>query len=322
MLESEKVLPLETNIPIPISWYQVAWSNELKIGSIKSAEIGGKKIVVFRGEDRKVYALDAFCPHLGAHLGIKGKVCNNFIQCGFHGWEFNGQGACVKIPQNAKITPKMNTKSWHTAEHYGIVFVYFDPQNSECTNEFIGVPQLECGNFGQPVGKLHKIHTRHSDVLENGVDMQHFTSVHGVPMNNPSIDEQQNGNLIFKHQTVTKRLGIHFDTLMEIKYIHPGLQIIHLHNVLGRECIMLSSVTPINKNLVHAHLTTHVKKGSLPFITKLLTHALSYFISATFAQDIPIWDAKIYKDRPILAKGDEGIQKFRRWYNQFPLAKI
>lgn len=175
-------------------------------------------------------------------------------------------------------------------------------------------------DFGHLVDTYHDIKTRHSDVLENGVDMQHFTTVHDVPMNKPSIETARNGNLIFRHQTVTKRLGLRFNTLMEIKYLHPGLQIIHLHNVLGKECIMLSSVLPIDERQVRAHFSTHLRKGRSRVATQLLTRAIAYFISETFAQDIPIWNAKIFKDRPVLAKGDEGITHFRRWYKQFPLA--
>lgn len=306
--------------PIPISWYQVCWSKELSVGGIKSVTLGGKDLVIFRGKNKQVSALDAYCPHLGAHLGVQGKVCANRIRCAFHGWEFDGDGQCQKTPQDAKITPNMRTRSWPVVERYGIIFVYFDPKNTQSDAEFIGVPELDKGDFASPVGKFHDIHTRHSDVLENGVDMQHFTSVHGVPMNGPKLDQADNGNLIFRHQTLTARAGIKFNTLMEIKYIHPGLQIIHLHNVLGRECIMLSSVSPTTTGMVRAHLTTHVKKGLLSFPTRIITHALAHFISTTFAQDIPIWNAKIYKQQPILAKGDEGIQQFRRWYNQFPLA--
>lgn len=309
-----------TDSPIPLSWYQVAWSKDVPVGSIKSVRLGGKDLVIFRGDNKEAAALDAYCPHLGAHLGVQGKICANRIRCAFHGWEFDGDGLCQKTPQNAKITPNMRTRSWRVMERYGIIFVLFDPENKNEHADFIGVPELDTGDFARPVGKAHDIKTRHSDVLENGVDMQHFSSVHGVPMNDPELAHAPSGDLIFRHQTVTERLGIKFNTLMEIKYLHPGLQVIHLHNVLGRECIMLSSVTPIDKGLVRAHLTTHVRKGVLSFPTRLLTHALSYFISSTFAQDIPIWNAKTYKEQPVLAKGDEGIQQFRKWYNKFPLA--
>ncbi len=304
----------------PISWYQVAWSKELAPKDIKSVTLAGRPLVVFRDEAGKAHVLDAHCPHLGAHLGVKGKVVGDQIKCAFHGWQFDGSGVCRKIPSNPKITAKMNTRSWRVVERYGIIFVHFDPEGIAVNEEFIGVPQLDSGEWGEPVGKAHEIYTRQSDVLENGVDMEHFNSVHGVPMNDARLSENDQGNLRFHHQTITRRLGIQFNTMMEIGYVIPGLQIIHLHSVLGRECITLSSVSPISPDHVVAHLTTRVRaKGFSPW-TSLLTHALSYFINSTFAQDIPIWNGKIYKNKPVLAQGDEGITRFRRWYRQFPVA--
>ena len=42
-------------------------------------------------KDGKVYALHSYCAHLGANLGIGGKVVNNkCIQCPFHGWLYDG----------------------------------------------------------------------------------------------------------------------------------------------------------------------------------------------------------------------------------------
>lgn len=267
-----------------------------------------------------MHALDAHCPHLGAHLGIQGKIIGNQIRCAFHGWQFDGSGMCRKIPSDPKITSNMNTRSWRVVERYGIIFVHFDPEARALDEDFVHVPLLESGEWGEPVGKAHHISTRHSDVLENGVDMEHFNSVHGVPMNDARLSENTKGNLSFHHQTITKRLGIQFNTMMEIGYVIPGLQIIHLHSVFGRECVTLSSVTPISHDSVIAHLTTRVRGGYFSPWTSLLTHTVSYFINSTFAQDIPIWNGKIYKNKPVLSEGDEGIHRFRRWYRRFPVA--
>ena len=52
---------------------------------------------MFRSEKGKAYALEAYCKHLGANLGIGGKVINEkCIQCPFHGWLYDGEtGLCV-----------------------------------------------------------------------------------------------------------------------------------------------------------------------------------------------------------------------------------
>lgn len=40
----------------------------------------GENFVVFRSEDGVVSILDAYCPHLGAHLGVGGRVVGNLVK--------------------------------------------------------------------------------------------------------------------------------------------------------------------------------------------------------------------------------------------------
>ena len=42
---------------------------------------------------REVGVVHAFCPHMGAHLGMGGMVVGNLLQCPFHGWSFDASGA-------------------------------------------------------------------------------------------------------------------------------------------------------------------------------------------------------------------------------------
>lgn len=315
----------ETEAPsaptFPVTWYQVAWSTELPKKGIKPVVLCGRHLVVYRGEDGQVYALDAHCPHLGAHLGVKGTVCGTQIRCAFHGWEFSGAGKCTKIPVSDKIPPTTSLRSWRVVERYGIVFVHYDPNQQFPDAPPPNVEELNGGEWGAPIGKAHVIHAQHSEILENGVDTGHFFWVHGVPMDKPVLDEEADGSLCFRHRTVRRKLGLNFDTMMAISYPIPGLQIVRLDGVLGRKVVMLSSVTPTVPGTVVAHLTTRVSEGLAPaLVTDALTRVVAHLINTTFAEDIPIWDNKIYRDRPVLTRGDETITKFRRWYGRFPVA--
>lgn len=66
-------------------------------------------MVLFRAKDGKPHALHAYCAHMGANLGMGGKVVNNqCIQCPFHGWLYDGEtGACVgNLYLTLQITPE------------------------------------------------------------------------------------------------------------------------------------------------------------------------------------------------------------------------
>ena len=59
----------------------------------------GLNLAIFRDEKGEAHVLDAYCPHLGAHIGVGGRVVGDCLQCPFHGWEFRGSdGKVTKIP--------------------------------------------------------------------------------------------------------------------------------------------------------------------------------------------------------------------------------
>jgi cholesterol 7-desaturase len=85
--------------PYPNGWFAIAESKEVKAGKALSVNCLGENFVLFRSkESKKVSVVDAYCPHLGAHLG-DGKVIGNCIECPFHQWKFRGDdGSCDEIP--------------------------------------------------------------------------------------------------------------------------------------------------------------------------------------------------------------------------------
>lgn len=50
-------------------WFFVHYSDDLRIGDVKTLRYFGQDLVLFRNEGGEAGMLDAYCPHLGAHLG-------------------------------------------------------------------------------------------------------------------------------------------------------------------------------------------------------------------------------------------------------------
>ena len=110
--------------PFPNGWFQVAYSDELDTGDVLPLEYFGKHLVLFRDDDGMAHVLDAFCPHLGAHLGYGGRVEDNCIRCPFHAWRFDGGGQCVEVPYANKIPPLAKLDAWHVCEVNGLIMVW------------------------------------------------------------------------------------------------------------------------------------------------------------------------------------------------------
>jgi cholesterol 7-dehydrogenase len=77
---------------------------------VRQAHILGIDLAVFRTADGQLGVIDAYCPHLGANLAAGGVVDGNTLICPFHGWEFDCEGACVRIPY-AKDTTKIPSEA-------------------------------------------------------------------------------------------------------------------------------------------------------------------------------------------------------------------
>ena len=65
----------------PNGWYRIAESADVPIGKVVEVSALGKVFAVFRGEDGRVGILDAYCPHLGANLTVRGKVVGSCLVC-------------------------------------------------------------------------------------------------------------------------------------------------------------------------------------------------------------------------------------------------
>ena len=111
----------------PDGWFQVAYASELPPGGVMPLRYFGKDLVLFRPttEGAAPQVLDAYCPHMGAHLGHGGKVEGDSIKCPFHAWAFDGAGRCTAIPYAQKIPPRAAVGCWPVREVNGLIMVWY-----------------------------------------------------------------------------------------------------------------------------------------------------------------------------------------------------
>ena len=85
--------PESVAISIQLETYSVCF-----VPGVRQAHILGLDLAVFRTSTGKLGIIDAYCPHLGANLAAGGTVEGEALKCPFHGWEFNCDGKCVRVP--------------------------------------------------------------------------------------------------------------------------------------------------------------------------------------------------------------------------------
>jgi phenylpropionate dioxygenase-like ring-hydroxylating dioxygenase large terminal subunit len=104
------------------AWYVAAWETE--IGDAPFARtILNEPIVLYRTRDDDIVALEDRCCHRALPLSM-GQVVDKHLQCGYHGLEFDGTGACVKVPGQSKIPPGAQVRSYPVIQRWGWVWIW------------------------------------------------------------------------------------------------------------------------------------------------------------------------------------------------------
>lgn len=78
-------------------WQAIAISDQIKTDQAYTIWLMNKPWVLFRDTKGKAVLLDDTCPHRFASLS-KGKIIQGKIQCPYHGWQFNQEGLCTRVP--------------------------------------------------------------------------------------------------------------------------------------------------------------------------------------------------------------------------------
>ena len=71
------------------------------LNKITNVKIADKEYVVWKTQNEQFIVQDNICPHRLAPLS-EGRIENDTLECAYHGWQFNKNGTCVKIPQSSK----------------------------------------------------------------------------------------------------------------------------------------------------------------------------------------------------------------------------
>lgn len=113
-------------------WYFGIPASQLKPGQMKSLVIMGEPVVFFRDETGKAAALRDICPHRGIPLSY-GQVLKGELECPYHGWTFNTQGTCTKIPSLTSDQDldcrKIKVRSYPVTEQQGQVWIFIGEKN-------------------------------------------------------------------------------------------------------------------------------------------------------------------------------------------------
>jgi phenylpropionate dioxygenase-like ring-hydroxylating dioxygenase large terminal subunit len=259
--------------------------------------------------------LDAYCPHLGAHLGKGGRIESDTIVCPFHAWRFDGCGQCVDVPYAKKIPPKARVRSWPVKEMSGVILVWYHGADAAPSWEPPVVPEYGAEDWTPYERRRWTIRTRHQEMAENAVDTAHFHFLHGTT-NHPESQAEIVGPLLHVTSTTgmsTPRGGV--DGSVESKSWGFGFSTVRFRGIV--ETLLVSSSTSIDEETLDVRFAFSVRRHPDKDVTKGVGKAFIREVTRQLEQDIPIWENKVHWEHPVLCDGDGPIGVFRKWCRQF-----
>lgn len=318
-------------MPIPFGWFQVAYSHELGTAESKPLRYFDTDLVMFRTEAGEVKVLDAYCPHMGAHLGYGirdqsgggSEVKGDSIVCPFHGWAYNGEGQCTDVPYANNLPPKVARREqvirpWRVRELNQCIFVWYHPDDIAPTFEPDTVPEAAADNAAWGSLKIFEwdIGTHMQEIGENAVDPAHFLYVHGT-QNIPTPEVMQfdgvrrSGRLVSNMKTPRGEI----QGIIDNASAGPGQATVRFSGIC--DTVLMANLTPVDREHSKAFYAFIQKKVNGEEPVGGVADAIVADIRKQMEEDRIIWAHKRYYAKPMLCDNDGPFAKFRKWYGQF-----
>jgi vanillate O-demethylase monooxygenase subunit len=158
------------------AWYVAASSEEIGRSPLPRLLLG-EPVVLYRRADGMPVALEDRCCHRRAPLS-KGKVIGDRLQCGYHGFTFDASGACVAIPGQENVPPRIGVRSYTLAERHGFVWIWMGEAAKADPSRIPDFKENSAPGWW-PTRVLLPIKGHYQLVVENLMDLSHVAFVHG-----------------------------------------------------------------------------------------------------------------------------------------------
>lgn len=160
-------------------WYVACESSEVTAEKPIKVRMLGQHFALWRDTDGHVNCIANTCPHRSGSLG-EGRVDGNCIECPYHGWTYDGDGNCVRLPslgRDAKIPDRTRTDAYPVQEKYGLVHVFLGDLPEEERPPIYEIPEADDDTWWPQLFSTEwKIDYKRS--VENTLDPAHNEFVH------------------------------------------------------------------------------------------------------------------------------------------------
>ena len=173
-------------------WYVAAWSREVTAEHPFERWICGQPVVFYRDTTGQAVALHGRCPHRSFPLS-KGRIRGDVLECGYHGFQYDAAGNCVRIPSQDTIPDVCKVPAYTLVEQWEWLWIWVgdpaqaDPGRIPDHNE---IRLTEPGWLAVPALTNH-LKARAQLLHENLTDISHLSYLHPGTIGTDSVAATQ-----------------------------------------------------------------------------------------------------------------------------------
>lgn len=299
------------------SWYAVCRSVDVPRGAVLGRPFLDGRVVVWRGSDGIVQVSSAYCPHIGADLGL-GAVSGNSLRCAFHHWEYARDGHCERTGIGDPAPPTACLFTFPTIEQFGVVWAFNGDE-----------PLFELASLTRPLDQLA------SDVAEpmriaadpwviccNTPDWVHFAMVHRFDFPR----DEQDATLTFTEFGVTRAFAAALEhgtgPTIQFKVTVSGVNLVLIEGVFdGRWFAVAACLGVPQPGACDFFVATFIDRREWGDAADAAAGLAEYqAIAARMgAEDSPIWDTMHFRPGT-LTRSDKALARYLDDLRAFPRA--
>jgi hypothetical protein len=305
----------------PNHWYVVARSHEVKTQPL-GVKLWNQAIVLFRDSQGQIYALENRCPHRHVKLS-HGKMVDNSLECIYHGWQFQGNGVCVKVPYLAahQKLPTCQLRSYPVKDVNGLIWLFPGQPNLATEIQPLTIPEWEHLNYIATVSTIH-CHAHYSFLIENLMDMYHGhlhqswqawtdAMLEEIKVNETKIDAIYQAKSYYKIDKIWSISQLFFPQFRKLRpeqltvsYIYP-----HWYSTLGEYFTIYCLFCPISLTETKAYLIHFTSLNSFWRLHKLPIFFRQFVKNSLFGSAQKLLDGLVKQDIQMIEEEQQAYEQ-------------
>ena len=203
-------------------------------------------------------------------------------------------------------------------ERNGRIFIWYHADGTPPSFDVIGYREDE-PSWTPWRSNTYRVRVHVQDLTENIIDRSHFLTVHDMALPEKEHFEVSffGASMVVEQRlkvTAASEIGVEVST--KTTTCGPGIAAVEVSQD-PLEMLTYITQTPVDDEFTEVNLLFSMKRLPDEDATEAVSRINDEITNLQFTQDVPIWENKIYRKRPVLTKTDGPVAQYRRWFRQF-----